>query len=178
MGVSEAQAELERITSARAALTQKLEDYAAKIQAARDLAAEALLDAQLSGGVGEGYAGAVTLLEAERETVQAAIAQADDRIAAAQRAVKVAQAAEWRAQAAGLRAEAEKRQKKTDKLIAELAVWEGVEFEPKTLARDPATGTVWRVGTGKTISDTLRDQAAGLEHQAHQLELALAGKKM
>lgn len=178
MGVSEAQAELERITAARAALTQKLENYAAKIQAAREVAAGAVLDAQLAGGGVDGYAGAVTLLEAERETVQAAIAQADDRIAGAQRAVKVAQAAEWRAQAAGLRAEAEKRQKKTDRLLAELATWEGAAFEPNTIARDPATGTLWRVGTGITVTDGMRNQAAGLERQAHQLELALVGKRI
>jgi hypothetical protein len=148
----------------RAAKDAELEDLESR------LGGEALADASAVTRLADQVAG----LRAQRDVATAAEVAAGRAVEAAQRGVLRAQAGELRTRATALHAVAAKRQRRTDELLRQLRDHEGsdyVAFEPRRTdtPSGPVTYAIPR-------TDSIRREAARLEHQAAELErLADAG---
>lgn len=153
----------------------KLQERAAGIEADAAARAAELADLEQRSGA-EAYddPSRIGVLAEQSSRLRAAIdvlgrtrAVAAQRIVDAQREALRARAAESRERAETLLADADKRQGTTDRLLAELATHEDVEFTPKPQYQD--TGTVPLPWTPPTRTIRMRDEARFLVSEAEDL---------
>lgn len=140
-------------------------DAAAKTAELEDLEGRAGDEVLADETVAERLTGAIAKLRAGIEIGRRAADAARRKLYAARRELLRAKAAELREQAETLVKSAEKRQQRTDKLLKELAEFEGVEFEPvRVIATlNPGPGIV-----PPTRTDMFRNQAAAMKQRARQ----------
>jgi hypothetical protein len=175
--VTEAQAELGRIQAAKTALQARYDGFEALIGEAREQAAVAVLDAQLTGGKVRG-ASRVAELEAERQTVQAAIQAADVRIAQAELELWQAQAVELRERAGALRQAADERPARTAALLAEVEAFEECQFGPLRTTIDMSGTKEISYSQAATKTERLRAEARRLDLQAWEVEAKVSKARL
>lgn len=108
----------------------------------------------------------MTALRSGIDIADRAAEAAGRKLADVRRALLRARAVEMRDQAASLLQNAEKRQKRTDALLAELADFEGVPFAPAPIRSTMGNPDIMPF----TRTQGMREHAAQLNHQALQLD--------
>lgn len=159
---------VDAVGAAVALLARWEADAAAKAAELADLEGRAGLEA-LDGteSAADDLARQMSYLRSALDVAGRAIVAAGERLADARREVLRVRAGELQAEAAKLQAEAASRQRKTDRLLAELQEWEGgaryVSWEPGP--RNPGDSVSYKI----PLTQALRNRAAGLEQQAEAL---------
>lgn len=176
--------EIARLLTAEQDLTAEFLARAAKLETLVPTVGDALLDAHLApeidsqkaiGREGAGrheLTGSIARAKAELEALESSINAARRRRAAAIRDLYKAQAADLRREAANLIGGADKRQQKTDKLLAELQAYEGCTYRPyRPMDHVPGVaGQPQKVIVRLPQTEWMRQSAQHLETQAEALE--------
>lgn len=125
---------------------------------------EALADA----GKAEQLAEDLAVVRARVDVAESTHGRAAAEAVEARRQALRAYGAELLAEAAKVRSEAETRQKRTERLLAELAEYEGVDYAPKPIMSVTGVGSPY---TPVTRTGGLLNKAAHLEREAEQWRL-------